>query len=437
MVTVSDRIRRRTFLVGGAVSLGLGLARIGGAAPGTRPTRLLIYYIPHGQPIEHVAADDIAQSRVLEPLAPFSGVTQVVRGLSMNDGATNHPAIRATLTGFSEGGSGDSIDSIIADALGETPYALGTLPYSPGGGFSSDSYLMKRGTWVRPLESPVEAARRMLGAGGGSGDPMPDEHAFRQAALELTEGELDAVAARVSALPGEHEKVLLHLDAVRELKSRGTTPPVDCGDGSIPPEVTALEGIDFLDQANLGRILQGHLRVTAAAFACGSARVVGLQNLWVNSNVSMGFAGGPGVAKGHHEPISHSWDAAGRAEFATCQRWFYEQLATHFLSLLEIPDPLDPAHTVLDNTVVYVCSEVSDGANHNSDASEVWVEGKGIQTYLPALLIGGGGGLLRGGGMRQVSGTHTRMLATLAHVMGAPIDTLGGQPVSTLREVLA
>jgi hypothetical protein len=163
--------------------------------------------------------------------------------------------------------------------------------------------------------------------------------------------------------------------------------------------------------------------------------------MYTNAGISMGFTGGPGINKAHHDPISHSWDAAGRGEFATCQRWFYQQLATSLVKVLaETPDAADttaPGRMVLDNTLIMVCSEVSDGANHNSDASPVYVGGKPMDTSLPFVLIGGASGYLKmGGRIVNAKTMHTDLLATLADAMGAPLSTIGGQavhPIAGLR----
>lgn len=449
------RLKRRTFLA----ALGLGIAaplaatmsRLAVAAPGDRPKRLFIFYIPHGMPPEHVQpygeGDSFLQaSTVLGPLAPYRSHVAVVRGISMNDKASNHAAIRATLTGFKDGKDSDSIDRLIADGMGVTPHVLGAIPYDKGAGFYSDCYLVKHGSWVRPIESPVEAVSKLF-EGVGPAPPMPgtDESKFRAATLALTEAELEAMHTALTGLTREENKLALHLDAVRNLKAKasgeGPPPPtVSCDSKPVLPAVEAVAGLDPLNQSYFGKILDAHLEAAAHAFVCGSARVITLQNMWVNSGLNFGFEGGPGIAKGHHDPVSHSWDAPGRAEFAQCQRWFFERLATKFLQVLDQPDPLDledPTRTVLDNTLVYVCSEVSDGANHNSDHSDVWLEGKPWDSSLPAILIGGAGGYLKTQQVVQVERNHTDVLATLADAMDVPLATIGGQPVSVIQELKA
>ena len=447
------RLQRRTFLrlvgLGTAVPLAARMASWVHAEPGDRPVRLMIFYVPHGWPVEHVdpggQGNGFFTGDVLSPLAPVQDLVTVVRGISMNDGATNHAALQTVLTGFTGGGDDDSIDRRIAQGLGVQAHVLGTVPYASAAGFTTDSFLVKHGgTWVRPTESPVDAAETLLGSLGSGSQPEdgPTDADFRREALALTERELETLHDAVGALTSEQTKLSLHLEAVRALKAVGGGPNlVTCDEQPVLPAVDALQGLDALDPANFGRVLDGHLEVISASLICGTAQVVTLQNMYVNGQVPFDFAGGPGIAKGHHDPISHSWDSAGRTEFATVQRWFYERLYEKLIApLAATPDPsdTDPNHSVLDNTLIYCCSEISDGANHNSDASQVWLDGAPYDSYLPALLIGGGGGGLRTGSVIDVSGrTNIEMLATLAEIMGVGGLQLGGRTPNVIEEVLA
>jgi hypothetical protein len=262
---------------------------------------------------------------------------------------------------------------------------------------------------------------------------------FRSAALGLTEKELTRLQAVTKELTSEQSKLQIHLDAIRQLKAGGTAPmTVSCDQRPDLPAVAALAGADVLDPSQLGKVLDAQLEVAAHALLCGTASVITLQNMYVNADLNMGFAGGPGIAKGHHEPISHSWDTTGRAEFAVVQRWFYSRLAEKLLVTLNQSDPQDPEHTVLDNSLVAILSEVSDGANHNSDASPVWVDGKEMASSLPLVLIGGAGGYLKpAAGIAKVSALHTDLLATFAEAMGAPQAAMGPVAMKPIAELKA
>lgn len=443
------RLARRVFL--GALGLGLSLplatrsARLAVAQAAPRPRRLFLFYLPHGVPVEHFdpadvggASDfDLAGRGVLGALAPYQSQISVLRGVGMN-GASNHGAIRTLLTG-GEGAGSDSIDALIASAVGATPYVLGAVPYAKGSGFTSDSFLAKHGSWVRPEEDPARAADALFQSLGAAPGVPNDAAAFRAEALALTERELDALQAATRDLTDEQTKLSIHLEAIRKLKAGAAGPAqINCDARPALPALSALAGADVLDPAQLGSVLDAQLEVAAHALVCGTASVITLQVMYVNADLNMGFPGGPGVPKGHHEPVSHSWDATGRAEFAGVQRWFYTRLAEKLLATLNQPDPADPEHTVLDNSLVAVLSEVSDGANHNSDASSVWVEGVERPTSLPLVLIGGAGGYLKpAGGIVKVSALHTDLLATFAEAMGAPVSSLGNIAVKPIAELKA
>ena len=65
-------------------------------------------YIPHGMPDEHFDPGPSLTlvkdgPRILDPLAAFSSNVTVLRGISMNDSASNHAANpRPTATGFAK-----------------------------------------------------------------------------------------------------------------------------------------------------------------------------------------------------------------------------------------------------------------------------------------------------------------------------------------------
>jgi len=440
------RLARRVFLSALGTGLSLPLAyssaRLAVAQTTPRPRRLFLYYLPHGVPAEHFDPTesggsfdfDLAGQGVLGPLLPYAKQTTVLRGISMN-GASNHAAIRTILTGNADGAGSDSIDGLIAAQLMTTPYVLGAVPYAKGSGFTSDSFLVKHGSWVLPEEDPSRAADALFQSlGTASGAPNPAVQ-FRAAALSLTEKELTRLQAATKDLTDEQTKLGIHLDAIRQLKESGTTNaamPVSCNTRPDLPTLAALSGADVLDPAQLGKVLDAQLEVAAHALLCGTASVITLQNMYVNADLNMGFAGGPGVPKGHHEPVSHSWDGPGRTEFALVQRWFYGRLAEKLLATLNQTDPQDPEHTVLDNSLVAVLSEVSDGANHNSDSEPVWIGGVETPTSLPLVLIGGAGGYLKpAGGILKVSALHTDLLATFAEAMGASVTSMGS--VSSMK----
>ncbi|CAN99091.1 putative exported protein [Sorangium cellulosum So ce56] len=444
---------RRIFLkalgAGIAAPLAFRMSNLALAEPSSAPVRLFIYFVPHGMPMEYAepygsGADFLKGSTVLSPLAPFGKYINVCRGLGIN-GFNNHEAVSGVLTGVKDGAGVDSVDHTIAQALGVEAYNLGANPYrryQDGTGFDKNSYLIQHGgVWVRPTEDPAAAAAAMLGAvgggqqGGGSG-PEADEVAFRNEALGLTERQLERMQSALSGLTKEQNKLAVHLESVRSLKAAADRPVMNgCSSKPALPALDALAGKSVFEQENLRRVVDAHLEVAANAMVCGTARVVTMQNLWVNCDLPMSFDGGPGSESPYHGATSHAREPPGRMEFATVQSWFFARLAEKLLTLLDQPDPLDPGNTVLHNSLIYVCSEIGDGADHNSNVHDVYLGNQIVHSYLPAILIGNAGGRIASRGVVDVDTDHVNMLATLGDAMGVSINRFGAQSAQPIQEL--
>lgn len=440
-------LARRTFLtalgLGVAAPLAYKMARLAEAAPTGNPVRLLNLFVPHGLPWE--MGDPAPDGETLDlmapgadaifaPLEPYSSHVNMIRGCAMAAGQSNHTAISTMWTG-SAGGSSDSFDYLLAGQLGTKARTLGAIPYSKTEGFNVDSYLIRHGgQWVRARESPSAAADEIFFGTGG--DEAVDEGAFRAEAMDLTASQIERLAERAKGLSAEENKLSIHLAALQDLKATDSSVS-SCTDRPMMPLVEATRSLDPLDEAQFGKIFDAHLELAGHAMRCGAASVLSLHALWVNSNLMFNFEGGPGLAAGHHLGLSHG----SRAQFAQAQRWFMERLATVLLPLLDDVDPLaSDGSTVLDNSIVYLSSEISDGANHNSDAGETWVAGapsSPMYTCLPQFLIGGGGGYLKKGGNVvnvQEDRQHTDVMATIADAMGSPLQNIGDSPAQVIKE---
>jgi len=222
------------------------------------------------------------------------------------------------------------------------------------------------------------------------------------------------------------------------MASVGKPPVTACPTRPTLPSLALLAGVDPLDATQFGHVFDAHLEAAAHAMVCGAARVITLQTMYARSDQRFDFLDGPGIAADHHLGLSHVIDP--RIDYARAQQWLLGRLATKMLSVLSQPDPLDPAHSVLDNSIVYVLSEVSDGSSHTSDSENLTVGTLPLYTYLPQVLIGGGAGYFKPGGrLVQIEHgrPHTDVLATIAAAMGARISDMGGERVSEIEEIKA
>lgn len=476
--SVSRRVRRRMFLR--AVGLGLAVptaARVAGVAlaqASAAPKRFMLLYLPHGVPPEHfrpqvMAGDPTAfaldQSGVsiLGPLQEqLKAHVSVIQGIKYPAGAMTHEAIKVCLSGVSGAGGALAADDVprvtlehqIAAAWQVKPLLLGAVPHRPFG-LDQDSMLMWDGTPVVPEKNPLAAYDSVFGGlGGGAAPAGPDpDVALTDALRALTEAELEQMQRELGALTAEQTKLKTHLEAIRTLKATGS------GGGAISCDAApALSAIDalrsaaagqtdefFLKEENFPQLLAAQLQLAGAALRCNARRVVAVQPMYANCELDFGFMGSSGP---HHSALSHTQpqqdqmqmglDLATRDKFAKCQRWFFEQLVTHTLSALLEPDPADPSHKVIDNTIVYVTSEIGEGAYHKTHTDSLRPgPGPEVLAYVPSVLIGGGGGALTPG--RVLTFAQDRPAGDVYSSICQALGVTGNFPdaVAPVTEVLA
>jgi hypothetical protein len=410
--------------------LGLGLPALRPSARAQaagRPKRLITFFTPHGAPAEFFWPSDpsvLSSSHILEPLAAFRSQLNVIRGLDYI-GSNNHVAIKDVLTNQ----SGKSLDNVVADHLADQAPVralhLGVVPdYSHS--FTVDGQLSFDPSPVAHEADPVKAFDELFGTPTTPGDPAADQAAQVQAALRqrvvgFTRDEVAALADRLVDVPSEAGKLQAHFDALAQL---GTTAPsqpsVDCGAVSLPSvEGLRARNADPWAHENFPDLMDAQIDIAAAAVRCGMTRVVSLQMMHVNSQLSFAFAG---VPRGHHDASHSSPGSTGRMDHANCQRFMAEKLA-RLLTALDVPDPEDPEHTVLDNSAVLWCSEIGDGQEHTCIA-------------VPTVIAGSAGGVFKTGQLVQLAGrSHSGLLISLSNAMGLGLSEFGPNSTGSLQEI--
>jgi hypothetical protein len=156
--------------------------------------------------------------------------------------------------------------------------------------------------------------------------------------------------------------------------------------------------------------------------------------MYANCDLDFAFMGQSGS---HHNGLSHtqpeqnqdgSMKLEKRNSFALAQRWFVEQLVEHVITALDQDDPADPGHKVLDNTIIYFCSEIGEGAWHTTNTRVLQVGPMpGATAYMPIVTIGGGGGALRTGQTLTFSGDPPagNIYLSLCRAMGVSATNFG------------
>ena len=496
-------LERRLFLkalgLGLAAPLALRFAKSATAAPTGAPKRFLIMYMPHGIACEHFNpkmggdgtdptqfALDMTGESILGPLEPYKKWVNVYQGFQyLGQACGTHEGIVNILSGQDLCDTTTpriTVEHAIAKSLGVKPLILGACSHQV---YSMDLHGMlfwDGSAAVEPQKDPSKAFDQLFG--GQTASSMPTQSAddqLRSAVLDLTTAELNDLKSSVSALTTEQSKLQSHLDAISALKagagmgsgqSSCTTKP------NLPTvekvrQASAGQVIDsahdndyFYLQPNFQTIFQAQLELVAQALICNAAQVIGLMPMYATAEFDFSFIGGDlGASSGwtHHSGLSHtgyqpqpsapynapiSVDNAiptTRAAFGRAQRWFYNQLTTNVISLLATTK--DPAASdgsmVLDNTLIYVTSEIGDSQDHLRDSRLLYPQ---IPSYLPMVSIGGAGGGLVSGQVLSLplvadkAGPGVRpatdVYLTLAKAMGANDVTFPGT-TGTLAGVLA
>lgn len=489
------RLRRRTFLralgLGLSAPLAMHFSKMVAAAPGARPARLLIYYMPHGVPNEHMdmapyllategefttfgrdpknplpgvhvnpnyTFETRSGFNLLSPLEPYRSTLHVVRGLYQAGMFGTHDSIAAILTG---NGTGPSIDQLVAKELNAKSLFLGAVPTNNGTLDTTNGVLVRdESDWLTSKYDVVALHDELFGTIQPSGTPTTTDLSseFRADALSLTIEEVSALRQQVSGLTREENKLSAHLAALEKLKSGGGLGnPIGNGCNAKPviPHIETLRTADagkqewepryYLEGRHFEKIAEAQAEMAAYALLCGHAQVVTVQNMWASADIPM-----PGVlphraSEPHHLGISHKphngdFNDSARLDFAKAQQWFIARVA-RICEILNQPDPFDPDHTVLDNTLIYVCSEIADGDLHGKELSRMWSRGGNtgdIFQYYPALILGGGAGSLKPGSLITVDNRPIAdLLLTIAKAMGSSITSFGGSGTNPFGEILA
>jgi hypothetical protein len=445
-------MNRRRFLTsvgGGATALALsrsleGLAQAGSAPP---VKRLLTFYVSSGCAADYFWPDtpgtnfDLKVS--LAPLAPYKSKMTIIEGLSIGPGSNHRFGMDNCLTV----GADTSFEQVLADAIGADLLNLSVAPLSGGNEMS-----FRKGVRIPGIYDPFQSRAEVLrtvdpSALGAQGANVSAIRQFKSLALGLSQKELDTLSKQVSGLPYESAKIQSHIEAVQAVKlglsqnpGQSTAPQLSCSMlSSVALDKTkGLVTNGDAVQPNLPALLDAQIENVVEAFACGQRTMANIQvmHAWGNHVFSwLGFSGA------HHQQLSH-WvpsEPMGKTaqDFATCHNWMTSRFLT-LVQALDVPDPLSPGKTILDNTLILWTSEVDGGDAHT------------VQS-IPVVLMGDLGGALKTGqyvsygppgGIAGINGNGRNMgdlFATISNLMGAPMTTGFGPRTGQglVQEILA
>ena len=407
-----------------------------GPASGSRfsalavPNRLLVLWTPLGTlpgswfPTGSETAFTLGQ--MLGPLAPFQQDLLVLKGVNMpsanvgaGDGHGN--GIGACLTGVqtvSTGGTmagGISVDQFIAQKVGASSYfrslELGAQTYYNGDlTYERISYLGAAQP-VPQENDPSKAFVRVFGnlVPTGGVDPL---FAQRKSVLDR----VTADYARVLSNPGlsgdDRQKLQAHLQSIRDVEVRLTTPPI-AGSSCSKPVVPTL---DYKTVTNFKAVIELQMDILTMALACNLTRVASLMMSYGRSLAVHSWLD-PSITEQHHL-LSHqpspdnggTPDKVANDKFRKIGTFYTQQVAYLLAKLKSIPEG---SGNVLDNTTVFWTTELGEPRGHT-------------HTNIPFVLAGKGAGTLRPGRFLNYSGvSHNNLLTSLCQGMGVNVSSFG------------
>ncbi|MXY17180.1 MAG: DUF1552 domain-containing protein [Acidobacteria bacterium] len=439
MFISQKHLPRRTVLRGLGASLALPL--LDGMVPAyaalrktaANPVRRLgVCYVPNGMEMRAWTpageGREFDFSQILQPLAPFRSQTNVLTGLAdkvavprPGEGIGDHARASATfLTGVhvkkTEGAdirAGVSMDQIAARQLGaETQLAsleLGVDSVETLGacdaGYScayTNTIAWRTATTPLPMENNPRAVFERLFGSTDSTDV-----AARLARIRQDRSVLDYVGDRVAGLqqtlgPGDRTKLDQYFDAVRDVERR-----IQMAEEQSDREIPLFE-----QPAGIPDTFEAHSRLMfdllALAYQTDLTRV---GTFMLSREVSGRAYPEIGVPDSHHGCSHHQNDPAKLEKLAKINTFHMQQFAYFLDKLQSTPDG---DGTLLDHSMLIYGSGISDGNIH-------------FHMDLPVVMVGGGGGTLKGGRhLRYANDTPlTNLYVSVLGKLGVPVEQFG------------
>jgi hypothetical protein len=201
-----------------------------------------------------------------------------------------------------------------------------------------------------------------------------------------------------------------------------TTPPI-CNAGMMPRPSLVLGPLTN----GLGKKIVDPPTQTATfidlmvlAFQCDATRIINFQQM-NGGNASYGSCPWLGISQDHHGMSHHGGSTTTGALLAKIDAWEISM----FSSFLQKLDAIkEPSGSILDNSLIFLSSEISDGNAHNQGASRY--TGFTAPTGKPILLAGSAGGKIKTGRHAiYANAVQADLFIALLNTLGVPATKFG------------
>ena len=446
------QISRRTLLRGaGGVSLGLpfldAMVRPGVARAATGPTRFVVFYTPGGTVRESWlptgSEANFTLSPILKPLAEVQPFVTVLDGLDIKvtERGFGHPHTRGmagiltgtptsagpyeTCGGNAGFASGPSVDQVIANHISRNAkfkslqMAVRWPSFSYGGVTVSPTNILNYEAADRPLPpetDPKAIWTRLFSDLGATDADLSARNRRSRSILDSVGASYADLAKRLGS--ADRQKLEAHLAKIRELEmSLGAGGPTGAscnpnfgtaldGPFSVASAVERCDGCVEKDNDVLipktGKMI---MDLTVQALACDLTRVATVQWADLAANNSFPWLGLLDTHHGYQHDRGYQPDGIAKID-----TWYAEQFAYFLKQLQATPDG---DGTLLDNTVVFWCREISHPNTHS-------------HVNMPLVLGGRAGGGLRSGRLLKFPNLpNNNLLVSFLNLFGVDSNTFG------------
>ena len=381
-----------------AVPVSIGLINAAHAAvEGSTATNFVFFYSPDGCTPQHwhpnVVNGELILNKQTSVLEDIKQHMVFINGMNMynsngNPGSGSHEGgIKRVLTANAT----ESIDMFLGREIQKNtpmPYANMHLGVFANAMFSNDARMSYNLAGKEPtyLDDPVHAF--LTHFKGLAQTPKDRRRNFW--AIDNINRDLNALKGQLGY--AQIQKLNVHSQAIFELEQRMKNPPdtssVGCSDIIFNPSDIDTSGEKMHDDNNADKLFDLQSDVAVHALTCGLTRVVSLS---LSHKVSPQKFG---LNFGEHHATSHSVSDAFDA--------LKSYSNTKFSQLIKKLDN----QGLLENTIVFHCSEVGNSNSHG-------------QSNMPFMLAGQGAFNIAGGRQLNLEGaSHARLLTTFAHMAG-------------------
>jgi hypothetical protein len=434
-------LSRRRFLGGAGVAIALpflpsAVTREVARAGVDVPRRFLAFYVPNGivmeafTPLTEGAAFEMTP--ILAPLTPHRAEVLVLSGLLNEPARPDGPGDHAAGTGSfltcrhvnkseSEIVNGVSVDQVLASVIGETRFPSLQVGTEGGGstGNCDSGYscaYSRNVSWAGPetplakVVDPQVLFDRLFG-----GLDATESEAERLRRQRYRTSVLDYALSDANRLRGElartdRRKLDEYMNAIREVEHRIQMPAGAERVCMVPGRPPAGSELAYPE------LMSVMTELMVLAMQCDLTRVI---------TYMLGNAGSGrvythlGIRDNHHELSHHAHDATKIAALRVIDTFEVQVLADLLARMKAVTEP--DGSTLLDNTVVFFSSEISDGDRHNHDD-------------LPILLAGGGQGAITTGRHLAMPGARvSNLFLAILRAFGAADATFGDDGTTPLE----